>query len=286
MTAVGKILVFVNLLFSLAVGAFVVMIYVARTHWVDEYNKLRQQHEIALADAKTYRSEAEKAQKDADARIAKTESTLKKVQGDLESQVAENAKLRQEKTAMENRSLKEVGVSNVSLAEVQKRQADVEQMRKTLQEETAKTVKLSKDNYELRQAAVTAQVQAKAVLEMNKRLEAQMQEMARDMARSRSGGGTTTARLGGKNPPPDDVQGLVRQTDPSGLVTLSIGSDAGLATGQTLEAYRLSPVPSQSKYLGTLRILDVTANTAVAQPVGRLAAPLKVGDTVASRIGS
>ncbi len=40
MTAVGKILVFLNLVFSLVVGAFVIMIYLARTHWVDEYKKL------------------------------------------------------------------------------------------------------------------------------------------------------------------------------------------------------------------------------------------------------
>jgi hypothetical protein len=44
---------------------------------------------------------------------------------------------------------------------------------------------------------------------------------------------------------------------------------------------RLSPTP---RYLGTLRILEVTPHQAIAQPVGRLNAPLQQGDRVASHI--
>ncbi len=78
---------------------------------------------------------------------------------------------------------------------------------------------------------------------------------------------------------------MVKSVDASGLVTINIGSDAGLAKGHTLELFRLhAENPSQSKYLGTLRILDVKATEAVGQPVGRLAAPPKAGDRVASRI--
>ena len=74
---------------------------------------------------------------------------------------------------------------------------------------------------------------------------------------------------------------LVSKVDPSGLVSLTIGSDAGLSKGNTLEAMRYSPT---ARYLGTLRIVEVTPHQAIAQPVGRLNAPLRVGDRVASRI--
>jgi hypothetical protein len=88
-----------------------------------------------------------------------------------------------------------------------------------------------------------------------------------------------------RNPPPENIEGAVKQVDPSGSMTISIGSDAGLAKGQTLELFRLNPAaPTQSKYLGTVRILEVGPKEAVAQPVGRLAAPPKMGDKVASRI--
>ena len=100
-----------------------------------------------------------------------------------------------------------------------------------------------------------------------------------------SGGSTTTARAGGKNPPQENVEGLVKNTDASGLMTITIGSDAGLTKGHTLELFRLNrSAPTQSKYLGTVRILEADAHQAVAQPIGRLAAPPQPGDRVASRI--
>jgi hypothetical protein len=87
------------------------------------------------------------------------------------------------------------------------------------------------------------------------------------------------------NPPAENVEGVIQRVEePTGLLTISIGSDAGLAKGHTLELFRLVHEPGQSKYLGTVRILDVKAKEAVAQAVGRLADKPQVGDRVASRI--
>lgn len=89
----------------------------------------------------------------------------------------------------------------------------------------------------------------------------------------------------GKNPPEKNVEGLVKSVDAKGLLTLSIGSDAWLVKGHTLELFRLDPsTPKQSKYLGTIRILDVQGRESIAQAVGRLADTPKTGDRVASRI--
>jgi hypothetical protein len=85
----------------------------------------------------------------------------------------------------------------------------------------------------------------------------------------------------GKNPPPNEVEGHVKNIDASGLMTLSIGSDAGLVKGHTLELYRMTEKP---KYLGTVRIIETDTKQSVAQPVGRLTAPPQKGDRVASRI--
>jgi hypothetical protein len=86
----------------------------------------------------------------------------------------------------------------------------------------------------------------------------------------------------GTNPPAADVEGQVKAVDEkSGLVTITIGSDAGLAKGNTLEVFRLQPAP---KYLGTIRVIEVTPHEAVAQPMSRLAAPLQPGDRAASKL--
>ena len=88
-----------------------------------------------------------------------------------------------------------------------------------------------------------------------------------------------------KNPPVDDIEGRVTATDPTnGYVTISVGSDAGLNKGNTLEAYRLRPEPT---YIGLIQIVDVRPNQAVGRPMevearGRNA--IKVGDQVSSNI--
>ena len=88
-----------------------------------------------------------------------------------------------------------------------------------------------------------------------------------------------------RNPPPEDVEGVIEETDAkTGLVTVSIGSDSGVNVGNTLEVFRIKPEP---KYLGTIKIVDSQPKKAV----GRLTAPprygpLAVGDIVATKIMS
>jgi hypothetical protein len=84
----------------------------------------------------------------------------------------------------------------------------------------------------------------------------------------------------GKNPPPAQLEGFVKAVDAgSGLVTISIGSDAGLAKGHTLEVYRLNP----AKYVGTIRIVEVKPNEAVGKPEGK-SPSIQVNDKVASKV--
>jgi len=285
MTAVGKILVFLNLVFSLVVGAFVIMIYLARTHWVEEYKKLEARNAVLVASEATYKSETTKTQQDASAKVAKAEADLKNIRADLQAALASNKQLSDNVSKLEQKSTKETAQASLSVVEVRKREEDVAQLRDTLKKETALNTTLVAQNAKFRDEAISATIEKQAALGISKRLEEQLQEMAKDMARVRAGGGTTTARAGGKNPPPESVEGLVKNTDASGLMTLTIGSDAGLAKGQTLELFRLNPAaPNQSKYLGTVRILEADHTQAVAQPVGRLRGAPQAGDRVASRI--
>jgi hypothetical protein len=286
MTAVGKILVFLNLVFSLVVGGFVVAIYVARAHWVDEFDKIKKQNEVLAASAKTFQSEADKAKQDAAAQLVKKDAELKSIQQARDVDQNTIVQLRGDLEKLQTRSRQESALSSTYGAEVTKRQEDVAQLRDTLRKEREANDTLVKKNAELTDKATVAQIEAQAFKDQANRVEKQLQQMAKDMARIRSSGGaTTTARIGGKNPPPENVEGLVKNTDSSGLMTLTIGSDAGLTKGHTLELFRLNPSsPSQSRYLGTVRVLEAEHHQAVAQPVGRLSAPAQPGDHVASRI--
>jgi hypothetical protein len=263
--------------------------YAARTHWVDANKKLEAQNSVLAADARTFQTELQKAQQNAADEIAKKDAELKNYRQDLEAANRVVAQLRDDLSKAKSLEQSQRNQSSVYTGEVVKRQDDVALLRATLQKERDVNNTLAKQNAELRDQATVAQIESRASQERAARVEKQLQTMAKDMARMRANGGAAaTARASGKNPPPEDIQGLVKNVDAKGgsvLMTLTIGSDAGLAKNQTLELFRLNPaVPSQSKYLGTVRILEAEAHQAVAQPVGRLSAPPQPGDRVASRI--
>lgn len=82
---------------------------------------------------------------------------------------------------------------------------------------------------------------------------------------------------------PVPQEGKIENIHPedSNLVHISIGSDQGLKRDDALEIYRLEPAP---RYLGTMRIVDVTAQTAVGRLLGNVKQPLRVGDRVTTSL--
>jgi hypothetical protein len=304
MTVVGKILVFLNLLFSLAVGAFAVMDYTARTHWATKYDALSKRYQVAAASGKAYQEDAVRLGKERQDlnevlnRVAGKELEIKgpedvdraakraaqvirdrgKAVDDLKAQVANL----QTQLAAQKKQVAAFGTTATSTQEENKRrQVDVEKIRVILKAETDKNIELVKEKNELRDRAIAAEIQAKSLRDMNNRLEAQLQDMARDVARLKAttgGGGGAVAR--GVNPPPENVEGLVRRVD-GNLVTITIGSDAGLVRGNTMEVFRLGQNP---KYLGRIKIVEVTPTQAVGQAAGRMLGGMQPGDRVASRI--
>jgi hypothetical protein len=305
MTVVGKILVFLNLIFSLAVGAFAVMDYTARTHWADKYNNLSKKYQVVQADSQTWKAEAqilEKQKKDLNAQLVLAAGKDLEIKGidDPEAQRAgkkaadlliargrqieelktDLGKLRDQLAAEKKKNLAYDTTATTAQADANRRQVDTEKLRTILKAETDKNIQLVRDMNFHRDQAVAAQIKLDSVRDMNKRLEGQLQEMARDMARLRANLGSAGGVARGVNPPPENVEGLVRRAD-GNLVTITIGSDAGLARGHTMEVFRLGANP---RYIGRIKIVEVTPTQAVGQASGRMLAPMQVGDRVASRI--
>jgi hypothetical protein len=52
MTILGKILVFVNLVFSLVTGALAIMVYVTQNNWVDGFDKLKKNYQVSEANSR------------------------------------------------------------------------------------------------------------------------------------------------------------------------------------------------------------------------------------------
>jgi hypothetical protein len=107
---------------------------------------------------------------------------------------------------------------------------------------------------------------------------------AGDKKTAAGGGPHPSASQTGKNPPPAQLEGEVKSIDDGGLVVITIGADAGLSKGQSLEVYRVKPEPM---YLGTLQIVQVNPKEAVGKSTAtRGRGSIRVGDRVTSQVPS
>src|SRR5262249_48627192 len=153
------LLVFLNLVFSLVVGAFAVMDYTARTHWRDAYDKLAASHAVSEGSSKAHKAEADRLTKEknelnallmaqgrADLKIEKPEdadrvgklmitmlgeraTTINNLKADL-NRISKQLEDERQKLAKAGATTSAAGI------DVQRRQEDVAKLRDQLNEET------------------------------------------------------------------------------------------------------------------------------------------------------
>ncbi len=308
MTTLGKILTVLVLLFSLALGALLIFLYISRVNYANAYKKWRAEAELAQADAKGWKEKAEQSDK----RDSTITGDLKKASGNVKdadpSTVAAD-KVRTEAETREKKILSleaQVDGLNKSLLVEKKKNDEYDAIVKAHQLESEQNLKdkvevkeqLKKANEantilqvaanKAREEKVKAEIQAGALLETNKDLVTRGQELAIELTKTKKAlltgntgtAGVTTLTTNTRNPPPFAVDGKVLAVSDD-LVEISIGSDAGLVVGHTLDAFRLSPKPLS---LGMIRLIRVEPTRSVGQVVGKSTSPLQRGDDVASKL--
>ncbi len=305
MTVVGKILVFLNLVFSLVVGGFAVVDYATRTHWAEAYNKLASDNSKLRGDVSAFKNLAEQAAKEKADLYEKLTAQRVAIDPTLQNdpnagaRIAENAlaELRERARIIDElkvnveslrKQLADEKARNVTLLNMERamstdrdrRTEDTKVLRATLKAEMDKNFRLEQEKNQMRDDMVTAQIAAKALKDRNTQMEEQIQELARTLAQLKSSAGAGGVAGRGANPPPENIEGQVTRAD-GNLVSLSVGGDNGLAKGQTLEIFRLG---AQPRYIGRVKIVEVAAKTSVGQLVGKPTLPVQAGDKAASRI--
>ncbi len=289
MTIYGKILIFMNLVFSLLTGAFIVTAYVNRTNWKAAYDQLDKNYKVAEANADAYYAEAKEAAKRADEDVKRITRELQTKQKDFDDLTRDRDRIQKEWDAEKQKALASNTNATNSDAELKRRQSEVGALETRLADANARYLKLQQDFKQEQDKETAATIAYNSEHDRNLRLlethKAVVQEYELAKRKLANLGASGTGGPLTRNPPPEDVEGIITESDPkTGLVTISIGSDHGLSVGNTLDAFRTKPEP---KYLGTIRILDVQPHKAV----GRLTAPprygpLKEGDIVATKIMS
>jgi chromosome segregation ATPase len=260
-------------------AALHVMFHVTQTKWQEGYAKLSTEYRAAVTDADTYRNERDEV-KDKGLKDLQQSQNLLAIAKDNEKKAQDQIADLNKKMA-ELRGAQDKADANLAGSQTgnERRQEEVKAMEATLKVRDDRIRDLVDSNNQLRDRAVAAEIESKSLKDRNVLLVAKVEEMAKENVKIKAGINTGVG-MTAKNPPPENVEGLITKADSSGLVRLSIGSDAGLLKGHTLEVFRLSP----AKYLGTVRVIEVTPHEAVAQPVSRPLGNIQQGDRVASKI--
>jgi hypothetical protein len=276
-------LVIANLAFGLVTAGLIIAVYGTLPELKKQYDEKKAKLDVSEAQVKTYkdellkaenaRAEAEKAREKAITEHDTTKKDFATKADDL------NKRIQAEHDNAQNADRN----ATRAAAEASNRQDEIRKLQALLKEREQAIVRLEQSNKDLRDQKVSFEIASKSEQERNEMLARQLEVMSKDQERARTGGDTApTGRGAAENPPAEEVEGLVKDIDSSGYVTISIGSDAGLRVGNTLHVFRLRP---QAQYLGSIRIVNLNAHEAVGRPILPLRPGMvKAGDRVASKI--
>src|SRR5262249_42227637 len=144
--------------------------------------------------------------------------------------------------------------ATVSVEGVRGRQDDNAKLVSQLKEERTRNDNLVLEKNQMRDQKVAAEIDRKAFKDRAEQLATDNQRLEKLVAQMKAAGGNAANTRLAAAPPPQDVEGLVKKAE-GNLVTISIGSDAGIQRDHVLQVFRLGANP---KYLGRIRIVEVT----------------------------
>lgn len=282
MTTIGKILVIINFVFSLVTGALIIMVFTLSTNWERSYKTLKGYYEVSQANLKSQAAETADIKTKTNAEVRQKTDELAKTNEKVRD-LEDNVSKLKDTLAKKEEEVKLTGASTANATgELLRLKDELKIAQAKVQDREAKIVELAKTAKDQQDKAIQAGIKAKTYQERSENLAAALETVTREFEGYKLGKTAARGQVE-RRPPPEDVEGIVKNADAkSGLVTVSIGSDAGISKGNSLYVYRLAPKPL---FLGEIRIVDVNHHEAVGRPqMAQRGGQLQPGDIVASQI--
>jgi hypothetical protein len=286
MTALGKTLVFFNLLFALVTGGLIVQVFLTRTNWKIGFDAAVAESKAAQANLKAEQSIAKQRAAEMDAQKKKLEETIVVLQRDIVGlkEEANNAKNAREQAVAAQRV--EIVNSQAASQEIDKLRTERNQMQVQLAQRNDRIAKLETDlagvNAKETYARIRADLTEKDI--ENKKVElADLTRQVGEMRAELQSLGALRSKSASMKPRIPTVEQVGKVTSVAeNLAVISLGSDHGLEIGHILQVYRTAP---DVQYLGTLTVNKVETHRAAGlfQPSSRNMV-VKVGDTVDTKI--
>jgi multidrug efflux pump subunit AcrA (membrane-fusion protein) len=292
MTLFGKILVFLNLIFSVVTGALIVYVFTTRANWVAAYADAKQK-----VEASEVRYQAERTAHDSDRK--QFEESLKAAQAQNAQLAAQVQAAQDEANRLRGQADTQTALTNASATEVQKQQSELAQIRierdrlveeKDVQRKRVVDIQVELDKQ--RKIAVEESLQAKNLLQRVTNLLRTVEELTarnRELEANAPGAGGAGGAGGtrsvydepAKSAPPGVYGAVTGISDSGALAQINIGSDSGLSPGNVLTVYR------GKDYVGDLTLTATEAKTAVGKfTPARRTSKIQKEDSVTTGFGS
>jgi hypothetical protein len=283
MTILGKVLVFVNLMFAVITGAFIVMVFAKQTNWKDNADKWQKNYQVLQGYAKTAWDEEHKLVTDRDQRIAALESDLAKSRQTVQEQQVQLDTANRNSQAQALQLKQSIAAQTAATEESRRLVTENQGLRTLVGEKDKRIVEIETQSQRYKDEMINAQIAYRDEHKRTVQLLDQVRSLTKDLelAQAKAAGKDVT-QVAGKAAP-EDLEGVVTESSPrDGLATISLGSDAGVRKGNLLYIYRLEP---RAEYVGQIEIVDARAHQSVGRAVEPLrAGPIKKGDHVSSTI--
>jgi hypothetical protein len=265
MNFVGKILVFLIMLFSVLFMGLTTVVFSTANNYKAKFDSSQSDLKKARDEASGALAIAEASKNDRDT----VEKSFAEAKTQFENELASNRSRLDTLEAEKKDAVTQLEVANQNLeiaqseAQARIREADVIRAALSKTQEDA-------NNLKIEQAQLNTQIrnlerELRTATAQNKQLRTDVNAYAAWM-RSRGFSGDV-AEVRGVTTAPPKLDGTIVQVDsPKGRVVVSLGSDDGLAPGHELVVYRTG---GAAGYIGKIRIIEAGADRSSAEVVGR-----------------
>ena len=270
MTVFGKLLVFMNLVFSVVTGALIVFVFTTRANWEAVYKDAEAKAKAAEVAYRYEKAAHENDLKQKDAGSASIEAEVVRLKGEV-TKFQDEADREKKATATQTALLEKALVAQKA-QEVELNQIKGERIIIVKEKDGLRTriVEMQQEVDAQRRIAVNADLQAKNLVQRNSNLLRQVEDYTvriRELESTGSLGGAGGGGTGNSivNPAPSSappgVRGKVTGVGAAGtsLAQVNIGSDSGLSPGNVLTVYL------GTEYKGDLHLTTVEPKTAVGK---------------------
>jgi hypothetical protein len=309
MTIVGKVLVFFNFIFALAIVYLIAQVFITRDNWRKKYE---EQKNIALIAEQAYKDEKIAHQNDVkglqpqSAEPTRRADEAEKQRDFYKNKYDEAVELH----ADLGKKLKEVQTNHTAtLAEIGVLRDERNILIKQAEDERKAVLAIQQDLNIEKRRTVENKIEADSFKQKAERMQARVEELEKQVT-TLSNTLNSLGPVAGKsvrsllNPPPvpapADVYGTVTAVATSGITVISLGSDSGISAGNKLEVLRIDEKnPRNSIYMGELIISRTEPKQSVGQfypkpgaraeeKLPRAAEPAKgvKGDIVSTGVGN